>query len=173
MYRQVKTITKTKESKTTTQAVKDIEEAYEIWLKQKVDKHNRTYHITITNTSAKHEQDLHFMITNRLFNRIHKETRETTQYLNYLFVIEYPETISRGNYLPNKCDVHAHIVVNTDIGYWTLFYYLHDTFGGKTDIQIDDTTTRTDKAKFVNYLTKQAKQNNFLSDRNYNYKITL
>ena len=171
----MKLISKDKRPKTTEIAVSELKKIYEIWLNQK--KYpipgNRTYHITITDTHAKNEKALHFILTNNLFNRINRDLRNKPDYLNYLFVIEYPEDISRGERIPKNCKVHSHIVLNTSIDHETLKYYLHSTFDTKADIFIEETTNRRDKGQFIKYLTKQAKTNRLLTDRSFNYKITL
>ena len=174
-YKVIKHISKDKKNKTTDIAVRELMGIYEIWLGQKdyPTTGNKTYHITITHTHAKHEEGLHFILTNNLFNRINRDYRYSLDYLNYIFVIEYPEVISQGKLIPKNCDVHAHIVLNTSIHKETLGYYLHSTFDNKAHIRIDDTTTRNDKGEFIKYLTKQAKENRFLTDRSYNYKISL
>ena len=171
----MKLINKDKQYKTTDIAVKELVRIYDIWLYQKSfpTTGNKTYHITITDTHAKHEEGLHFLLTNNLFNRINRDFRNSKDYLNYIFVIEYPEIISQGNQIPKNCDVHAHIVLNTSIPEETLGYYLHSTFDNKADIQIDNTTHRPDKGEFIKYLIKQAKANRFLTDRSYNFKLTL
>jgi hypothetical protein len=171
----MKLISKNKRPKTTEIAVSELEQVYDIWLNQKIypTSGNRTYHITITDTHAKHEEGLNFILTNNLFNRINRDYKYSLDYLNYIFVIEYPEEISRGLRVPKNCNVHAHIVLNTSIPFETLQFYIQDSFNGGADIQIDDTTKRADKGEFIKYLTKQAKVNRLLSDRSYNYKITL
>ena len=169
----MKLLTKNKRIKTTDIAVSELYSIYEVWLNQKnfPTTGDRTYHITITDTHAKHEEDLHFILTNNLFNRINRDLRNSLDYLNYLFVIEYPEDISKGESIPKNCKVHAHIVLNTSIPGKTLEYYVQDTFDGKADILIQDTTTRNDKGEFIKYITKQSKENRFFTDRSYNYKI--
>jgi hypothetical protein len=161
--------------KTTSLAIQDLIHAYDIWLNQKrfPTTGNRTYEITITDTTAKHERDLNFLITNKIFNRINRDYRTSKEFLNYLFVIEYPEAISRGEFISiSNCNVHAHIVVNTSIPMQTLEFYCNDAFA-KSIVLIKDTTTRTDKPQFINYLLKQTKYNRFFSSNSYNYKITL
>ena len=171
----MKLISKNKQTKSTRIAIQELENIYEIWLNQKTFpcSGNQTYHITITDTHAKHEEDLHFILTNNLFNRINRDYRNCRNYLNYIFVIEYPEEVSQGLRIPLNCKVHSHIVLNTSIPEQTLEYYLESTFNYKADIRIDNTTKRNDKGRFIKYLTKQAKMNRFLTDRSYNYKITL
>lgn len=175
MRKPIKHISKDKLYKTTDMAVKELIRIYEIWLSQKQypTSVNKTYHITVGETNAKHESDLHFILTNNLFNRINRDVRNTLDHLNYIFVIEYPEVISQGLLLPTNCNVHAHIVLNTSIPEETLRFYLHSTFGNDSHIRIDETTKRSDKGEFIKYLTKQARENRFLTDRSYNFKITL
>jgi len=167
-------ISKNKRTKTTDIAVSELHRIYEVWLNQKnfPTTGDRTYHITITHTHAKHQEDLHFILTNNLFNRIHRDLKMSLDYLNYIFVIEYPEVISKGELLPQNCNVHAHIVLNTSIPMESLRFYFYDTFD-TAHINFDDTTKRNDKGEFIKYLTKQAKENRFFTDRSYNYKITL
>jgi hypothetical protein len=175
MKKPIKHISKDKLYKTTDMAVNELIRIYDIWLSQKKypTSVNKTYHITVGETKAKHESDLHFILTNNLFNRINREIRNTLEHLNYIFVIEYPEIISQGFLIPTNCNVHAHIVLNTSLNKETLEYYLHSTFGNDSHIKVDDTTKRNDKGEFINYLLKQTKENKLLTDRSYNFKITM
>jgi hypothetical protein len=138
--------------------------------------YNTTLSLTITHTNAKHLSDLRFQLTNLLFNRIHKDYKNTREHLNYLYVIEYSEVISKGQYIPNRCDIHTHIVLNTSIPKETIEYYSNSVFHSGSIrlldevVKIEDITKRTDKNKYIDYLLKQ--KHLFTSD-NYNYKILL
>ena len=164
-----KLIKKTKKERNSQEIVKDMIYAFDVLISQ-VDKlkNNRMYAITITHTIAKHESDLCHLITNRLFNTIHRDYKKTEEHLNYLFVIEYPEVITKGDYLPTNCGVHTHIAVNTSITKETIEYYINQSTKG--DVYIEDITKRNDRDNFVNYMIKQGKRN-YLTDKNYNYKI--
>ena len=56
----------------------------------------------INYTNSKHTKDLHFKLTNKVFNSLHKQFYY--EKLNYLFVIENNEILSRGNYLIDDLD---------------------------------------------------------------------
>ena len=138
--------------------------------------YNRTLSITITHTNSKHLKDLRYTLTNLLFNKIHKDYQNTLEHINYLYVIEYSEVVSKGNFVPNRCDIHTHIVVNTSIPQETIEYYSNNLFSSDRDnlmnevVRIEDITKRTDKYDYINYLLKQ--KHIFTTD-NYNYKILL
>jgi hypothetical protein len=170
----MKLIKKTNKERTTPEVIEDMKYAYETLINQKrfPTNQNQTLSITITDLKCGHEKDLKFQLTNLLFNTIHKEYRMSLEHLNYFFVIEYSEVISKGNYIPTKWDIHTHIVVNTSIPQQTIEYYINNTFR-KSDIYIENITQRDDKANYINYLTKQGLENNILSDDSYNYKICL
>ncbi len=127
------------------------------------------YSITISNTQIKTSEELRFNLTNKLFNRLHKDYKNTYEVINYLFVIEYPEKVSRGNLLPDNCEVHSHIVVATTLLPQQIEYYIQTTFKNP-GIHVERIDNRTDKENFVNYLIKQE---HLLTDDNYNYKINI
>lgn len=138
--------------------------------------YNRTLSITITHTNSKHLKDLRYTLTNLFFNKIHKDYKNTLEHINYLFVIEYSEVVSKGQLVPKKCDIHTHIVVNTSIPKDTIEYYANDVFPSESQnklekvVMVEDITKRDDKYNYINYLLKQ--KNIFTTD-NYNYKILL
>lgn len=136
--------------------------------------YNRTLSMTITHTKAKHLLDLRYTLTNLLFNKIHKDYKNTLDHINYLYVIEYSEVVSKGLFVPNRCDIHTHIVVNTSIPKETIEYYAHNIVRTENTledvIRVEDITKRTDKYNYINYLLKQ--KHIFTTD-NYNYKILL
>lgn len=171
-------IKKNKGFKTTQMIEDDIRYSFHKILSQ----NHPIYSITISNTLIKSSEELRFSLTNKLFNRIHKDSltnklfnridkdyKNSYEVINYLFVIEYPEKISRGNFLPDKCDVHAHIVMGTNIQPQHIEYYMQTTFPNSSIFtkKIDD---RNDKENLVNYLIKQKA---LLTDDNYNYKINI
>ncbi|UUW11347.1 hypothetical protein NLG42_11185 [Flavobacterium plurextorum] len=127
------------------------------------------YAITITNTDCKTTEELRFYLTNKLFNKIHKDYKQSLEVLNYSFVIEYPTKVSMGNQLPDNCEVHTHIILGTTISKENIEYYIQTTFRNP-DIFIEDITKRDDKMNYANYLIKQK---HLLTDDNYNYKIKL
>lgn len=138
--------------------------------------YNRTLSITITHTNSKHLKDLRYTLTNLFFNKIHRDYKKTLEHINYLFVIEYSEVVSKGQFVPNKCDIHTHIVVNTSIPKDTIEYYANNVFPSVSSnilekpVLVEDITTRNDKYNYIDYLLKQ--KNIFTTD-NYNYKIQL
>jgi hypothetical protein len=130
---------------------------------------NPIYSITINDTGCKTTEELRFVLTNKLFNRIFKDYNKSFEKLNYLFVIEYSTKVSMGNQIPDSCEVHTHIVVESTISPQHLENYIQTTFI-KPNIYIEDITKRNDKNNYVNYLIKQKEL--FTID-NYNYKICI
>ena len=125
--------------------------------------------ITINNTGCKTKEELRFYLTNKLFNRIKKDYKNSIEIINYLFIIEYPTKVSMGNQIPDNCEVHTHIVLGTTLSENVIQYYIQTTFYNPY-IFIEDITKRDDKNNYINYLTKQ---NYYLTDDSYNYKINL
>ena len=163
--------------KATDFVINDIKDAVSYLVSQRFPTNvtNSLYSITITNTGCKHEKDLNHLITNKLFNAIKNDYKASEEHTNYVFVIEYPEVISRGNYLPTNCNVHSHIVLNTSLNLKVVNSYLKNAFPKikNIDIAIEDITNRNDKEQYKNYLVKQGISNRILSDSSYNYKIAL
>ena len=168
---------KTRGTKTTEFVINDIKEAcgYLVTQKNFALCRNSIFAITITNTDCKHERDLNHVITNRLFNRIKNDYKHSKEHTNYVFVIEYPEVISIGNYLTTNCKVHSHIVLNTSLTEEKIMEYIKLTFPKvkDADIVLKDMTFRNDKEHYKNYLVKQGINNHILSDSSYNYKISI
>jgi hypothetical protein len=125
--------------------------------------------ITINNTDCKTAEELRFNLTNKLFNKIHKDYKQTPEIINYLFVIEYPTKVSMGNLIPESCKPHTHIILETTIPKNIIEYYIQSTFRN-VDVYIENISKRDDKLNYANYLTKQI---NILTDDNYNYKINI
>ena len=125
--------------------------------------------ITINNTDCKTAEELRFNLTNKLFNKIHKDYKQTPEIINYLFVIEYPTKVAMGNLIPESCKPHTHIILETTLPENIIEYYIQATFRNM-DIYIENITKRDDKLNYANYLTKQI---NILTDDNYNYKINI
>lgn len=161
----MKLIKKNNLSKTTQIILDDIRYSFHKIISQ----NNSILSITITNTDCKTTEELKFYLTNKLFNRIHKENKQTHETLNYLFVIEYPTKVSIGNQIPDNCDVHTHIVLGTTLLPQQIEYYIQTTFRNP-NIYIEDITNRNDKENYINYLIKQKV---YLTDSNYNYKIMI
>jgi hypothetical protein len=162
-------IKKDNSNKTSSEISNDIINAFTKLVKQKdSEKSIKMLSITITDTIAKHNKDLRHLLTNSLFNSIHKDYKNTIEVINYLFVIEYPEIISKGKLLPNNCNVHSHIILNTTLSKDVIEYYIQQSTKG--DIYIEDISNRNDRDNYVNYLIKQS---NLFTNDNYNYKITM
>jgi len=161
--------------KTTEIVINDMKTAYSYLIQQKnfPTGRNSILSVTITDTGCKHEKDLNHVITNRLFNTIKNDYKNSREHTNYLFVIEYPEKISQGKLLPDACDIHTHIVLNTSLPEQAIRHYLNNAFPVKSDIKIEDITLRNDKEKYADYLVKQGMKNFFLSNDSYNYKISV
>lgn len=151
--------------KTTQMIIDDIRYSFH----KLINQNNPIYSITINNTNCKSAGELRFLLTNKLFNQINKDYKNSIEKLNYLFVIEYPTKVSMGNLIPDTCDVHTHIVLETTILQKHLEFYIQTTFGN-ANIHIEDITKRNDKNNYVNYLIKQK---DLLTNDNYNYKITI
>jgi hypothetical protein len=128
--------------------------------------------ITLNNTDCRTAKELRFNLTNRLFNKIHKDYKQSFEVLNYLYVIEYPTIVSMGDFTPNSCKPHTHIILETTLPIEVIKEYIITIFKikGKKDIYIEDITKRNDKSNYVNYLIKQ--KDLFTID-NYNYKICI
>jgi len=126
------------------------------------------YFITISDTDMKSSEELRFTLTNKIFNKIHKDYKNSFEVINYLYVIEYPEKVSRGNMLIDNCEVHTHIVIETTLLPQQIRYYIETTFA-KPNIDEKRIDNRPDKSNLVNYLIKQER---LLTDDNYNYKIS-
>jgi hypothetical protein len=168
MNKLIKKISKTRSSD---EVIQDMKYAYSLLLQQhRNNDQNRLLSITITHTIAKHEKDLRHILTNGLFNTIHKEYKNTIEYINYLFVIEYSKVISQGKHLVNNISIHTHMVVNTTLPTKTIEYYINNSTKG--DVYIEDISKREDKEQYINYITKQGR-NKLLTDDHYNYKINM
>jgi hypothetical protein len=154
---------KKKTPKNTQMIVDDIKYTFHKLTQQ----NNPVLSITINNTGCKTKEELRFFLTNKFFNRIHKEYNNTLEILNYLFIIEYPTKVSMGNQIPENCDVHAHIILETTLTLKQIEYYIQTIFKNP-DIYIEDITKRNDKLNYMEYLTKQK---NLLTSDSYNYKI--
>jgi hypothetical protein len=128
------------------------------------------YHITISETKAKHAQDLRHILTNKLFNTLNKQYGKENHFINYLFVIEYASSISKGDSEIKNCGEHAHIIVSTSIPQHCVKKQIDAAFNGEYNCLIQSLSDRNDKENLVNYLLKQEK---LLRKDNYNYKISL
>ena len=139
---------------------------------QKNDTKSNIIKFDINYTNSKHTKDLNFKLTNKVFNSLHKQFYY--EKLNYLFVIENNEILSRGNYLIDELDevrVHTHIVIDTTIPLTILEKKFKDVLGKQSDIYLENITKRTDKSNYINYLVKQNRENNYLTFNSYNFKI--
>lgn len=153
----------------------DIKNACDYLVSQKdfMTSRNTILSITLTDTGCKHEKDLNHVITTRLFNTIKNDYKNSEEHTNYIFVIEYPEVISKGKHIPSNCKVHTHIVVNTSLAQTIIENYIIRAFSPKVYKHIKDITNRTDRFNLSGYLIKQGEKNYFLTDDSYNYKISI
>ena len=133
--------------------------------------HGRLYHIVISNTKSTSARDLTFRLTHHFFNRVHRELRKTNFYLNYLFVLEYPKAVSLPMRRIESVDLHAHATINTNIPYLQLGKVLDNILNQRINYYIEDITDRADKENLVQYVTKQSRDNHFLTHDHFNYKI--
>lgn len=158
-------LTKKKGFKTIQNIKNDITYSFNKIISQK----NPIYFITISNTYISSAEQLRFTLTNKIFNTIHKEYKNTFEVINFLYVIEYPEKVSRGNMMPDNFDVHTHIILETTLIPQQIKHYIEINFLNP-DIDIKRIDNRDDKMNIVNYILKQE---NILTDDNYNYKISI
>jgi hypothetical protein len=134
------------------------------------------YSITINNKTHKTPKELRFTLTNLFFNRIRKYYKLEENILNYFFVIEYPEVVSRGNFMIDEVNVHSHIILATRLSEETLKYYIETIFDDDDEVlekdwyKIDPIHKREDRNSIINYLLKQLP---LFTDDNYNYKIVI
>ena len=136
------------------------------------------YFITITDTLSPHPKDLNFTLTNKLFNTIWKDYKKSFEFVNYIFVTEYPGAFTKKfkNYkaaqieleLLDKCEVHCHIVLNTTLSKEVIGGYIYSTFN-EPNIKTIEITHNPKRENLINYFKKQE----YLNDYSYNYKITL
>ena len=161
--------------KTTSVAIADIKNACDYLVSQKdfTTGRNTILSITLTDTGCKHEKDLNHVITTRLFNTIKNDYRNSKEHTNYIFVIEYPEVISKGKHIPSNCKFHTHIVVNTSLAQSVIEDYIVKAFSPNVYKHIEDITNRNDRFNHSGYLIKQGAINYILSDDSYNYKISI
>ena len=171
-------ITKKKKGEITDtfKVVDDIRYGFDCLMSQTQNKQTKSNIIKfdINFTNSKHTKDLNFKLTNKVFNSLHKQFYY--EKLNYLFVIENNEILSRGNYLIDDLDevrVHSHIVIDTTIPLTILEKKFKDVLGKQSDIYSENITKRNDKEFYINYLIKQNKENEYLKNESYNFKIKL
>ena len=169
-------ITKKKKGEITDtfKVVDDIRYGFDCLMSQTQNKQTKSNIIKfdINFTNSKHTKDLHFKLTNKVFNSLHKQYYY--EKLNYLFVIENNEILSRGNYLIDDLDevrVHSHIVIDTTIPLSILQKKFKNVLGIQSDIYSEDITKRNDKYFYINYLVKQNRQNKYLTYNSYNFKV--
>jgi hypothetical protein len=132
------------------------------------------YFLTISNTRFTEPKHLHFLLRT-FFNKIKKDYRFSFEKTNYLYVIEYPEKVSRGNMMPDDCRLHTHIVLETDLRPDVIEYYSKTIFQNEEVLysyddwyDLEKISERGDKYLLINYLLKQSK---IFNDLNYDYKI--
>jgi hypothetical protein len=169
-------ITKKKKGEITDtfKVVDDIRYGFECLISQtqKKDIKSSIIKFDINYTNSKHKKDLNFKL-NKIFNSLHKQFYY--EKLNYLFVIENNEILSRGNYLIDELDevrVHTHIVIDTSISLKILQKKIVDVLGKQSDIYSENITKRNDKGNYINYLVKQNRENKYLTYQSYNFKIS-
>lgn len=161
---------KKRSAKTTETIENDIRYGFNKIMSQK----RPIYLLTISNTRFTEPQHLQFIIRT-FFNKIRRDYQYTFEKSNYLSVIEYPEKVSRGNYVPDDFRVHAHIIIETDLLPNNIEYYANMTFNNDNVIystnkwiDIKKISDRNDKDQLINYLLKQK---DMFNEYNYDYKI--
>ena len=75
--------------KTTQMIANDIRYSFQKLTSQ----NNPILSITINNRDCLTVEKLRFNLTNKLFNKIHKDYKQTFEIVNYLYVIEYPTKV--------------------------------------------------------------------------------
>jgi hypothetical protein len=164
------TIHKKKGDKTLQMIVDDIEYGFNKIMSQK----RPIYLLTISNTTYTDLKQLQFKIRT-FFNFIRKEYRYSFEETNYLSLLEYPEKVVRGNMIPDNCNLHAHIILGTDLKPENIEYYSNIIFNNPDTIyntnkwyDLRKVSDREDKLQLINYLLKQK---NVFTDSSYDYKI--
>lgn len=153
----------------TNDIVTDISKAFNL-----LSKKDKLYFITIEGISYPHIKDMNFELTNRLFNTIHKEYRNTFEFMNYLFIIEYGGVISKTKLFDTLIEdlgIHCHCLVNTSLTKIQLEYYINTSLKKVPNVDIQDISKSDTKEYLLNYFTKQNKSGLMTRD-SYNYKIT-
>ena len=158
-------LTKKKGFKTTQNIKNDIVYSFNKIISQK----NPIYFITISNTDISSAEQLRFTLTNKIFNTIHNEYKNTFEVINFLYVIEYPEKVSRGNMMPENCEVHTHIILETTLIPQQIKYYIEINFLNP-DIDIIRVDNRNHKMNLIDYVHKQE---HILRNNTSNYKINI
>lgn len=166
----MRTIKKNNNHKTTPEIQGDIQMAFDILLKENEKRKSKFYHAVIKQTEAKHDRDLSFMLTNKLFNRLNKETQNTFEVLNYIFVVEYSKVNSLGLRVTNDLGMHSHIAISSTLPKELIHFYIQSTFPRSRDIYFEDVSGNTNKEGLARYFLKQKY---LLCNDGYNYKITL
>jgi hypothetical protein len=156
-----------KKKKSGFKSIQMIEDDIRYGFNKIMSQNERIYHFTISDTHICSVEELRFILTNKIFNSIHKDYKNSFETLNYLFVIEYPEKVSRGNFIPDSCEVHTHIVLSTSLSPEQVNFYIKTTLK-KYDVFYERIDNRNDKYNLINYLLKQKE---LFTDSNYNYKI--
>ena len=138
-----------------------------------LSKREKLFMISIEGIPTPHIQDLNFQLTNKFFNTIHRNIKNTKEFINYLFIIEYGGIISKekefDNFI-NDLGIHTHCIVNTSLSKTELEYYINTCFKKIPDYKIQNISRSDTKEDLLNYLLKQNK-NNLLTSDSYNYKI--
>jgi len=159
-----------KKNPNTPDFISDITRAYQI-----LSKKESLYFITLTGIPTSHVEDLNFQLTNKLFNNIHKDYMNSSEYLNYLFIIEYGGIISKeqeyDNFIRNM-GIHVHCLVNTSLSFPQLEFYIKNSFKRVPNCDFKNISKSSSKDELLNYLLKQNKTGLMTSD-SYNYKINL
>jgi len=85
--------------------------------------------------------------------------------------LEYPKAVSLPMRRIETVDIHAHIIINTNIPYIQVGKIFDNILRKDIHYYIEDITCRADVNDLVNYFFKQSKENQFLTSHHYNYKI--
>lgn len=152
--------------------------AYDTMLSNQRKNHSQLIKIDLTNTNSNEEKKYNFELRVMLDN-LRKSIIKNNQSLNYIYVIELAEEISKGiNLTTNKIKYHSHLILETNLNTNEIINSIKSKFktvksfsfvkNQNADCYIEDITNRNDKENYINYLLKQRDINNY----SYNFKIS-
>ena len=156
--------------------IDEITNAYDNMLSRHNKNQTSLIKIDLTNTNSKEEKEYNFKLRVML-DKLRKSYLSKT--LNYLYVIEIGEQISKGNDLiTNEINYHSHIILETNISIEDIIksikkhFHSTETFSllqnQNSDCYIENISDRSDKGNYIFYLLKQP----ILSNYSYNFKIS-
>ncbi|MBB3056819.1 hypothetical protein [Mucilaginibacter gotjawali] len=133
------------------------------------------YLLTLTGIPTTNVKDLNFQLTNNLFNTINADYKNSFEYINYLFIIEYGGIISKNDVSSSfirNLGLHAHCIINTSLYEPQLEFYINTAFKKIPNYKIQNISNSTTKNGLLNYLLKQS-ATGLMTKESYNYKILI